>query len=41
MYVHVFVLQENFPPIMSFHLGSLGFLTPFQFSSEAPRSSCK
>lgn len=31
----IVILQENFPPIMSFHLGSLGFLTPFQFSSES------
>ena len=23
--------QKSIPPIMSFHMGSLGFLTPFQF----------
>ena len=25
------LFQQSVPPIMAFHLGSLGFLTPFQF----------
>ncbi|KAL3272411.1 hypothetical protein HHI36_013893 [Cryptolaemus montrouzieri] len=28
---HLF--QESVPPVMAFHLGSLGFLTPFQFEN--------
>jgi len=24
-------LQESVPPVMAFHLGSLGFLSPFEF----------
>ncbi|XP_044758239.1 NAD kinase-like isoform X3 [Coccinella septempunctata] len=28
---HLF--QESVPPVMAFHLGSLGFLTPFQFDN--------
>ncbi len=28
----IFNLQESIPPIVSFHLGSLGFLAPFQFT---------
>lgn len=27
----VFLLQESIPPVMAFHLGSLGFLSPFEF----------
>ena len=27
----VFLLQESVPPVMAFHLGSLGFLSPFEF----------
>lgn len=31
---HLFVyLQESVPPVMAFHLGSLGFLTPFKFDT--------
>lgn len=26
-------LQDSVPPVMAFHLGSLGFLTPFKFES--------
>lgn len=26
-------LQQSVPPIMAFHLGSLGFLTPFKFEN--------
>lgn len=26
-------LQESVPPVMAFHLGSLGFLTPFKFDT--------
>lgn len=26
-------LQGSVPPVMAFHLGSLGFLTPFKFDS--------
>lgn len=26
-----FIFQENVPPVMAFHLGSLGFLSPFEF----------
>lgn len=25
--------QESVPPVMAFHLGSLGFLTPFKFDT--------
>lgn len=25
------LFQRSVPPVMAFHLGSLGFLTPFQF----------
>lgn len=28
---HLF--QQSVPPVMAFHLGSLGFLTPFQFDN--------
>lgn len=27
------VLQDSVPPVMAFHLGSLGFLTPFSFDN--------
>lgn len=26
-------MQGSVPPVMAFHLGSLGFLTPFKFES--------
>jgi len=26
-------LQQSVPPVMAFHLGSLGFLTPFLFDN--------
>jgi len=26
-------LQQSVPPVMAFHLGSLGFLTPFEFEN--------
>lgn len=25
--------QQSVPPVMAFHLGSLGFLTPFEFDN--------
>lgn len=25
--------QQSVPPVMAFHLGSLGFLTPFEFNN--------
>lgn len=25
--------QQSVPPVMAFHLGSLGFLTPFKFDN--------
>jgi NAD+ kinase len=25
------LFQQSVPPVMAFHLGSLGFLTPFEF----------
>lgn len=28
-----FFPQQSVPPVMAFHLGSLGFLTPFQFDN--------
>lgn len=28
-----FSLKGSVPPVMAFHLGSLGFLTPFKFES--------
>lgn len=31
--VRVVRLQGSVPPVMAFHLGSLGFLTPFKFDS--------
>lgn len=31
--LHNFCLQQSVPPIMAFHLGSLGFLTPFKFEN--------
>jgi NAD+ kinase len=27
------VPQQSVPPVMAFHLGSLGFLTPFEFDN--------
>ena len=27
------LFQQSVPPIMAFHLGSLGFLTPFEFDN--------
>lgn len=27
------LFQESVPPVMAFHLGSLGFLTPFRFDN--------
>lgn len=27
------LFQQSVPPVMAFHLGSLGFLTPFQFDN--------
>lgn len=27
------LFQKSVPPVMAFHLGSLGFLTPFQFDN--------
>lgn len=27
------IMQGSVPPVMAFHLGSLGFLTPFKFES--------
>lgn len=27
------LFQQSVPPVMAFHLGSLGFLTPFQFNN--------
>ena len=35
-YVHIciiYISQDSMPPIMSFHMGSLGFLTPFTLGS--------
>lgn len=29
----VFHFQQSVPPVMAFHLGSLGFLTPFEFNN--------
>ncbi len=29
----LYYLQQSVPPIMAFHLGSLGFLTPFKFEN--------
>lgn len=29
----IFYLQQSVPPVMAFHLGSLGFLTPFEFEN--------
>ena len=33
--LHMFFLssQQSVPPVMAFHLGSLGFLTPFEFDN--------
>lgn len=31
--LHNFCSQQSVPPIMAFHLGSLGFLTPFKFEN--------
>jgi len=28
-----FSFQQSVPPVMTFHLGSLGFLTPFKFEN--------
>lgn len=30
-FVNFFNTQESVPPVMAFHMGSLGFLTPFEF----------
>lgn len=27
------LFQKSVPPVMAFHLGSLGFLTPFEFEN--------
>lgn len=27
------LFQQSVPPVMAFHLGSLGFLTPFEFNN--------
>lgn len=27
------LFQQSVPPVMAFHLGSLGFLTPFEFDN--------
>lgn len=27
------LFQQSVPPVMAFHLGSLGFLTPFRFDN--------
>ena len=27
------LFQQSVPPVMAFHLGSLGFLTPFEFEN--------
>ena len=32
------ILQESIPPIVSFHMGSLGFLAPFQFTKTVGHS---
>lgn len=29
----IYVPQQSVPPVMAFHLGSLGFLTPFEFDN--------
>ncbi|TKS77230.1 NAD kinase [Collichthys lucidus] len=29
----IFLTEESVPPVMAFHLGSLGFLTPFKFDT--------
>lgn len=31
--IFVLVKQQSVPPVMAFHLGSLGFLTPFLFDN--------
>lgn len=31
------LFQRSVPPVMAFHLGSLGFLTPFQFDDFQPQ----
>ena len=31
--MYIYISQESMPPIMSFHMGSLGFLTPFQLDT--------
>lgn len=28
-----FISKQSVPPVMAFHLGSLGFLTPFEFDN--------
>ena len=34
MYIYVlYISQDSMPPIISFHMGSLGFLTPFQLDT--------
>ncbi|CAM9939459.1 NAD kinase-like isoform X1 [Lampetra planeri] len=33
------LFQESVPPVMAFHLGSLGFLTPFKFETFRPSVS--
>ncbi len=32
------ILQESIPPIVSFHMGSLGFMAPFQFTKTVGHS---
>jgi NAD kinase len=29
----IYFSQQSVPPVMAFHLGSLGFLTPFEFDN--------
>jgi len=31
--VYFCLFQQSVPPVMAFHLGSLGFLTPFEFDN--------
>jgi NAD kinase len=31
--VAICLSQQSVPPVMAFHLGSLGFLTPFEFDN--------
>ena len=34
------LFQQSVPPIMAFHLGSLGFLTPFKFEDFQSQVGC-